>query len=199
MNYTDKSERHILNWLKDHLSEERLLHSIGAAQSAARLAKKFNQDEKKAYTAGLLHDCAKCLKKEDMLKIAVKLGLDKSELSNFKLIHAPVSAYIAESEFGVKDKEILSSIRWHTLGRMNMSDFEKVVFLADKIELNTRDLNYRERVLCVLEEENGLNKALLICYEETIKSLIKRDMEICQTTIDIYNSMLKEYSRHCET
>lgn len=190
MSYTKSDEKAIFNWLKDNLDEERLLHSIGCARCAADLAVKFGLDDEKAYIAGLLHDCAKCFKKEDMIKIAKDLDLDNKEMNNFKVIHAPVSACIAKKEFGINDNEILSAIRWHTLGKMGMSDFEKIVFLADKIEPHTRDSEFRDRILIFLKEDNGLNKALLICYKETIKSLVKRGLKICQATIEIYNSML---------
>ena len=108
---------------------------------------------------------------------------------NYKTLHAPVSAYIAEKEFNVKDKEILSAIRWHTLGKLDMSDFDKIIFLADKIEPNTRDKEYCEQIRSILKENNGLNKALLKCYKETIKSLVKRDLKICLLTIEIYNKL----------
>lgn len=185
-----KTNEKAMSWLKGDVDEERLLHSLGCAQCAVELAQKFNQDEKKAYIAGLLHDCAKCLNKENMLEIAKGLGLQEGELSNPKVIHAPVSAYIARNEFGIEDEEILSAIRLHTIGKINMSVFEKIVFLADKIEPNTRDLDFRDKILMFLDEENGLNKALLICYKETIKSLVVRGLKICQTTVDIYNNML---------
>lgn len=194
MDYTKHNEK-AMSWLKGNLDEERLLHSLGTAQCAAELAKMFGQDEKRAYIAGLLHDCAKCLEEEKLIEITKNIeGLKEDERSNIKVIHAPVSAYLAETEFGIKDKEVLSSIRWHTLGKLDMSLFEKLVFLADKIESNTRDLEFRDRILIFLRDENnlenGLNQALLICYKETIKSLIKRDLKICHDTIDIYNSML---------
>lgn len=193
MNCTKTNEKAI-SWLKGNLDEERLLHSLGCAQCAVELAQKFKLDEKKAYIAGLLHDCAKCLEKEKMLEIAQELDIEESERSNPKVIHAPVSAYIAMTEFGIKDEEILSAIRLHTIGKINMSLFEKIIFLADKIEPNTRDLDFRDRILMFLGEENGsesgLNKALLICYKETIKSLVTRGLNICQETIDIYNDML---------
>lgn len=194
MDYTKHNEK-AMSWLKGNLDEERLLHSLGTAQCAAELAKKFGQDEKRAYIAGLLHDCAKCLEKEKLTELAQNIeDIKEDERSNLKVIHAPVSAYLAENEFGIKDEEILSSIRWHTLGKLDMSLFEKIIFLADKIEPNTRDLEFRDRILIFLRDENnlenGLNQALLICYKETIKSLIKRDLKICHDTIDIYNSML---------
>lgn len=70
-----------------------------------------------------------------------------------------------------------------------MTDFEKIIFLADKIEPKTRDKDYLDDVRGYLDEENGLNKAMLKCYKETIKSLVKRDLKICPVTIDIYNNL----------
>lgn len=194
MDYTKHNEEAI-SWLKGNLDEERLLHSLGSAQCAAELAAKFNVDEKRAYIAGLMHDCAKCLEKEKLLELAQNIeGLKDDERTNIKVIHAPVSAYLAQTEFGIEDEEILSSIRWHTLGKKDMTLFEKIVFLADKIEPNTRDMDFRNRIMLFFEDENnletGLDRAILICYKETIKSLIKRDLKICHDTIDIYNGML---------
>ena len=180
----------IKQWLKENLNEERYLHTLGTAECAKQLAKKYNRDEEKAYLAGLLHDCAKCFSKDKLLDIILKhLVVEESEMLNYKTLHAPVSAYIAQTEFKVTDKEILSAIRWHTLGRLDMTDFEKIVFLADKIEPNTRDKEYSEKIIKILEEENGLNKALLVCYKETLKSLVKRDLKICLLTVEIYNKL----------
>lgn len=190
MNYTKISTDELLDWLKKNLSEKRYIHSIGTAECARDLAVKFNLNSEKAYMAGLLHDCAKCFSNEKLLEIInSNLNIEKMELMNHKTLHAPVSAFIAKHDFGVEDQEILSAIRWHTLGKINMSDFEKIIFLADKIEPKTRDKEYLEEVRCFLDEENGLNKAMLKCYKETIKSLIKRDLKICPVTVDIYNNL----------
>ena len=185
MDYTE-----ILNWLKNNLNEERYIHTLGTAECAKELAKKFNLDSEKAYLAGLLHDCAKCFSNEKLLEIIHQhLNVEECEMLNYKTLHAPVSAYIAEKEFHINDKEILSAIRWHTLGKLDMTDFEKIVFLADKIEPNTRDKEYTDKIRVLLDEDNGINKALLKCYKETIKSLVKRDLKICILTIDIYNKL----------
>lgn len=191
MSYTKISEEEILDWLKANLSQERYIHSIGTANCAKELAIKFSLNPEKAYVAGLLHDCAKCFSNEKLKEIIDNhLSVEECEMLNYKTLHAPVSAYIAEKDFGVEDCEILSSIRWHTLGKIDMSDFEKIVFLADKIEPNTRDEKYRSEILELLSMQNGLNLALLRCYKETIKSLAKRELKICFTTINIYNHLL---------
>lgn len=178
------------NWLKENLNEERYEHSIGTAECAKKLAEKYNLDTKKAYYTGLIHDCAKCLPKDETLSILKTLTLEEGEFWNPKTHHAPVGAYIAKREFGVNDEEILSAIRWHTIGKIDMTLFEKIIFLADKIEERTRPKEYAEPIRNALEKE-GIDKALLVCYQNTIKSLVDRNLSICTQTIDIYNSLLE--------
>lgn len=190
MNYIKISMEDLLAWLKSNLSEKRYIHSIGTAECAKDLAERFGQNPEKAYMAGLLHDCAKCFPNEKLMEIIENnLHVEKVELMNYKTLHAPVSAFIAKKDFGVEDDEILSAIRWHTLGKIDMTDFEKIIFLADKVEPKTRDKDYLEEVREYLNEDDGLNKAMLKCYKETIKSLVKRDLKICPVTIDIYNNL----------
>lgn len=190
MDCTKINNEYILKWLKENLSDERYLHTLGTAECAKQLAQKYNLSEEKAYIAGLLHDCAKCFAKEKLLEIINNnLKVEESEMLNYKTLHAPVSAYIAEKEFNIKDSEILSAIRWHTLGKINMTDFEKIIFIADKIEPNTREKEHSDKIKALLEEDNGLNKALLKLYKSTLKSLVKRDLKICLLTVEIYNHL----------
>ena len=190
MNYTKISDLQIKDWLKKNLSEERYSHTLGTAQCAKELAEQFGFDSEKAYLAGLLHDCAKCFDNAKLLQIINEnLNVEKCELMNYKTLHAPVSAFIAEKEFGITDKEIISAIRWHTLGKIDMTDFEKLIFLADKIEPNTRDKTYSEKIRSIINTEKGFNRAMLECYKSTIKSLVERNLKICPFTIDIYNKL----------
>ncbi|MBQ8458913.1 bis(5'-nucleosyl)-tetraphosphatase (symmetrical) YqeK [bacterium] len=188
MNYISISIEGLLDWLKSNLNEKRYAHSLGTGECARNLAIKYKIDEEKAYIAGLLHDCAKCFSNDKLLSIIDEhLDVEDIEKMNYKTLHAPVSAYVAEKTFGVKDGEILSAIRWHTLGRINMTTFEKIIFLADKIEERTRENWYAQPIRALLLENNGLDKAILQCYKQTIKSLVDRDLMICPLTIDIYN------------
>ncbi len=189
MDYTNLEK--YKNWLKNNLNEERYRHSLGTAECASELAEKYGLDKNRAYFCGLIHDCAKCFPKEELEAIMCRCsGLCEGELDNPKTHHAPAGAILAKEEFCVEDEEILSAIRWHTLGKEEMSDFEKIIFIADKIENKTRPSEWTEPIREALSEENGLNKALLICYKNTIKSLVDRNLKICKTTIDIYNKLL---------
>ena len=184
MDYTKYKE-----WLKANLNEERYEHSLGTAECAAELAEKYGLDKEKAYLCGLIHDCAKCFPDNDLQDTICNCeDLCDGELINPKTYHAPAGAILAKEELGICDSEILSATRWHTLGKEEMTDFEKIIFIADKIEKRTRPLEYREEIEKALEK--GLDSALLVCYGNTIKSLVDRNLKICKTTIDIYNKLL---------
>ena len=186
-----KTLEEIKIWLKDNLDKERYFHTLGVADCAKELAAKYGLNSEKAYMAGLLHDCAKCYDNEVLCEILTdKMHCDMTELLSPKTYHSPAGAYLAKEMFDVEDKEILDSIYCHTVGRENMTLFEKIIFLADKIEPNTRDSSWRNHILEVLEQENGLNKALLECFEYTIKSILDRRLKMCLTTVKIYNELL---------
>lgn len=188
-----KSIDEIKDWLKDNLDEERYNHSLGTADCAKSLAEKFSLDLQKAYLAGLVHDCAKCYSNENLRDILkTKLNCNLEEFLNPKTYHSPAGAYVAKKEFGIEDEEVLSSIYNHTVGRLGMTDFEKIIFLADKIEPNTRDKVWHDKIFKILDEDKGLNKAMLACYKYTIKSLVDRKLKICLTTIKIYNELLND-------
>ena len=184
MDYTKYKE-----WLKANLNEERYEHSLGTAECAKELAVTFGLDKEKAYLCGLVHDCAKCFSDEELKTTLCNCtDLCDGELINPKTYHAPAGALLAKEELGICDDEILSATRWHTIGNIEMSDFEKVIFIADKIEKRTRPLEHRLPIEKALEQ--GLDNALFVCYSQTIKSLVDRKLKICKQTIDIYNNLL---------
>ena len=192
MDFTKVNE--IKDALKHCLDKERFEHSIGTAECAAELANKYGIDTNKAYLAGLIHDCAKCESKESLEQILKDnskiLGITDCEFIAPKTFHAPAGAVVAKERFGINDDEILSAIRWHTIGKKDMTHLEKIIYLADKIEPKTRPACYREPLTKLLEEENGLDKAILESYRLTIKSLVDRNLPICFQTIEVYNSLL---------
>ena len=194
MDFTNRQE--IIEQLKKTLNPERFEHTLGVAEEAAILAEKYSINVDKAIIAGLLHDCAKCLTATELEKIINKnrklLNINDCELLNYKTYHAPAGVIIAMQEYNINDEEILSAIRWHTIGRKDMTLLEKIIYLADKIEKRTRPIEYRKKIEKFLDEDNGLDKAILESYRLTIKSLVDRNLLICFPTIDIYNSLLNK-------
>lgn len=186
----------IYKWLKENLSNERYMHSLGTEKVARELAQRFGADPEKAAFAGLIHDIAKCLTNDELIKIINdnNILVSASELKSYKTLHAPVGAYIAKQKFKINDEEILNSIRFHTIGRVNMSLLEKIVFIADKIEENTRDKEFIDKIKKILDQTENIDEALLLCYNSTIKSLLDRRLFINTQTIDVYNYLLEEVS-----
>lgn len=180
-------------WLQNNLTSKRYSHSLGCAQTAKKLAKMYNLNEEKAYLTGLIHDCAKNFdddKSLDIIRNVIKTGFLETELKNPKTYHAIVGAYIAKKEFEIDDPEIIQAIKNHTIGAIDMTLFDKIIFLADKIEPNSRDEKYSNKIWKILNDTKGvigLDLALLRCFCETIKSLVKRKLYICSSTIDVYN------------
>lgn len=108
--------------LKHTLDKDRFQHTIGVAYTATSLAMSHGYDINKAYLAGLMHDCAKCIPLEDKLHLCKKyhVELTQSEIDNPALIHAKLGAYVAKNQYGIKDNDILLAIRYHTTGRPDM-------------------------------------------------------------------------------
>ena len=190
-----KTIDYIKTWLKKYLSEERYIHSLSTADTALKLAKYYNLDSKKAYLAGLIHDCAKNTDNDTLLNIIkneIKIGFEACELKNPKVYHSIAAPYIAKKEFDIDDPEILNAIRRHTIGSIDMTLFDKIIFLADKIEPETREADYIKPFYEIIEQNEGikgLDMALYRCYSLTIKSLIDRNLFICPITIDVYNQL----------
>jgi predicted HD superfamily hydrolase involved in NAD metabolism len=138
------------------LSAARMQHSLGVAATAAHLAEKYGGDPAKAYLAGLCHDAAKELPRDEMYRLVLlsKMADDEDVLANKVLWHAPAgSVWLAEHEreYPLLDAEIQSACLWHTLGKPGMTPLEEMVFVADLIEPG-RDFPDLPRIRSAAEE-----------------------------------------------
>ena len=126
----------IISKLKNDLSNKRFEHSVRVAKMAEELAARYGVDTKKAYLAGLLHDCAREHTEAELLKYVSqnKLKVKEYELRYPVLLHSEVSAALAKKDFNIMDEEVLDAIRRHTAGGREMSALSKVLFVADFIE-----------------------------------------------------------------
>ena len=117
------------------MGDKRYRHSVNVADMAVKLAKKFGEDKEKAYTAAILHDCQKEADKDIMKKEMLESGffVDPVEEKTFKLWHGIAGAYYVKNVLRITDNDILNAIRFHTVGRPNMSRLEKIVYLADMV------------------------------------------------------------------
>ena len=128
----------VLKWLQENVSDHRVQHILGVEQTCIDLADVYKENPIKAGKAGLLHDLAKFFSSKKLLRLAKKnkIAIDSICSNNPHLLHADISAIIAQKEFAVEDPEILEAIANHTLGNPGMSKLSCIVFIADVIEPN---------------------------------------------------------------
>ena len=175
--------------LKNSVADYRYEHALLVAQTAYEIALRFCIDEDKAYIAGLLHDCAKGFtdNPELPLKLAGEAGIKPTAnqlLDPVTFLHAPLSAYIAEKEYGTDDIEILEAISYHTSGATNMSMLDKIIYLSDNIEPTRRDMDkYREIV------KTDLDEAFYQLYVYNITRIINNSWFLDEYTVNVYNSI----------
>lgn len=185
----------VIAWLQQEVSAERLAHIFGVEEMSRELALIHGADPELAAQAGLLHDLAKFFPKERLLKLAREgeLPLDPILEAMPHLIHADVSALVAQKEFGVKHPKILGAIRHHTLGEPGMNKLSRIVFVADALEPNRGDspdltaLRQTARV--------NLDRAVRQTCDRTLSYLLKHQKTIHPRLIETRNWALQRESR----
>ena len=134
--------------LQRRLNKNRFAHSIGVANTAVKLAKKFGADETKAYIAGLLHDCAREFENDQLPAEAAKRGIEIGEVEKTMplLLHAYIGAKMVQEIYGVTDSEIIQAIYRHTVGARDMTPLDKIIYFADMIEPTTNCASSRKNL-----------------------------------------------------
>lgn len=161
----------IIGILKNTLSSKRFKHTIGVADTASKLAKKYNVNESDTYRAALLHDCAKEIPFDDMISKCSDYNLVLDEITLFQpfLIHAHLGVEIAKDVFHEYKQDILHAIKYHTTARPKMSFLEMIIYLADYMEPGRGDSQFLNDVR--YHAYNDIYKALLMCIDYSIKEV----------------------------
>ena len=124
------------SYARERLSDKRYAHTLRVAETIERLAKLHGLDPERARLAGVLHDTAREIGKEELLRVAEEDGLSVGDFERERpiLLHGPVAAELARKDLGVEDGEILDAVRVHTTGEPGMGPLALALFVADKIE-----------------------------------------------------------------
>ena len=133
--YTSLTREELIEEVRARMSKQRFKHVLRVEQSALELAEKYDVDREKSSIAALLHDVAKEEPDSEMRDLVISENLDLDLLQyGSQIWHAPVGAVQARRDFEIVDEEILNAIKYHTIGTPDMTDVEKVIFVADYIE-----------------------------------------------------------------
>ena len=176
--------------LQRRLNKKRFAHSIGVANTAVKLARRFGVDETKTYIAGLLHDCAREYENDELPAQAKIRGIEIGEVEEVMplLLHAYIGAQMIKEIYGVDDAEISQAIYRHTVGARDMTKLDKIIYFADMIEPN-RDYPGVEK-LRALAETAELDEILLMAFNETIIFVVQKNSLVHPDTVAARNFLL---------
>lgn len=183
--------------MEKELNPKRYEHTLCVAYTAASLAMVHGADTDSAMIAGMLHDCAKCLSGKKLISICKKKALDISEIERNNpaaLLHAKAGSVLAHEKYGINDKDILNSIKYHTTGRPNMSKLEKILYIADYIEPGRKHASNLKQIRHMAYQD--LDKTLLKILEDTLAYLASADGQIDPMTRETYEYYKKLHSNN---
>ncbi|MCQ2553609.1 MAG: ribosome silencing factor [Clostridia bacterium] len=161
------------SYVKEHVNEHRYAHTLGVVEAAVHYAERFGADVEKARIAAIFHDACK---------------------SNGPLEHGPAAALLIQKKFGVYDEDIINAIKYHTVGRANMSILERVVKCADLTD-KTRDYPTVEYFRKRLNEDDDINPVFLEMMLECKEIVEERGQQFSKTSMECIEWLKKEISR----
>ena len=147
----------------------------------------MNINEKAAYIKGL----------------AEGVELEADAVLAPKTLHARTAAALIPKmypEFATET--VVSAVRWHTTGREGMTTAEKIIYLADYIDMSRtfsdcvrlRDYFNSKDVRTMPEEEKDehLTRTLIMSFDMTIRGLLDEGLPISRDSIEARNALVRE-------
>ena len=176
--------------LEKSLKTSRYQHSLGVAETAVFLARRFGVDEEQAQVAGLLHDCAREFRNEDLIAEAEKrlIMVGNIERQMPLLLHAYVGSRLVTEKYGVSDHAVEQAIWRHTVGGAKMTKLDKIIWFADMIEPNRNYPGVEE--LRNLAKTAALDDMVLAGLTQSITFVLQKGGLIHPDTVIARNEIL---------
>jgi len=200
------AELRILELLPLMLKPRRVSHSVSVAETAARLCLRFGMDPAMGRLAGLSHDIVKDRPASELWPLARRLGshastapllsiletMDSSLSFADKVVHGPAGAVFLLEEGLVDDASILGAVVSHSTARSGMTDLEKLIFSADKLEPLRKGTSAVEAEALL---SLGLDELFSFALGSTIRWLREAGLPVAQATADLYNALQRGTDR----
>jgi HD superfamily phosphohydrolase YqeK len=118
-------------------------------------------------------------------------------------LHARTAAALIPEEYGeFATDEIIGCVRWHTTGRENMTLTEKLIYLADYIDMSRtfedcvklREIFFDAKPETLDERAKAihLRRTLITSYDMTIEGLLYDGLPVSRDTIEARNQLVRE-------
>ncbi len=192
--------------LSSSMSEKRFRHTVEVEKMVVRLGELYVPDKIMVLrAAALLHDITKEYSSDRHLMIFAQKGLTltREDLLAPKTFHARTAAAILAEQYPeLCDQEVISCVRWHTTGRRGMTLPEKLVYLADYIDLSRKFENCvklrnfffdaHPEKMNEAERLAHLRDTLILSYDMTIADLLAEGTPISPDTFEARNELVTE-------
>lgn len=203
-NFSEEMLAQLREKVKNEMGEKRYFHTLEVEKMAARLGEIYAPDRiPMLRAAALLHDVTKERTTEEHIAICEAAGLLvlKTERKSPKMFHAKTASLIIPQKYPeFATPEIISAVRYHTTGKADMTVEEKIIYLADYIDMSRtfedcvvlRDYFFNFDFEDASEEEKitHLNDTLIMSYNLTIRGLLEDDKHIDVTTFEARNYLV---------
>jgi nicotinate-nucleotide adenylyltransferase len=179
--------------VRRRLSQPRFLHSRQVAVMASDLSAIFGLDSGAAYLAGICHDIGKQLVEEELFKLAKadKRPISPLEKRKPSLLHGRAGAVLLRKEYGLRDREILEAVAFHTTGSPAMGPLAKVIYIADKVESSREGVDPRLRDFGEYAGtgERGLDRLFEKILRETIAWLRVKNIDPAEDALRLLEKL----------
>ena len=183
------------------LSDERFAHTLSVEREVNDIADRLLPDRVgELRAAALLHDLTKELSLSEQVRICRENAVvcSNEALTSGAVLHGFTAALQIPSLYPCfASPDILSAVRYHTVGHPMMSTFDKILFLADYIESTRRYpdcIALRERfwneINSVSSDQylTSLDAAVFTEVKQTITHLLKKNAVIAPESLALYNA-----------
>ena len=166
--------------LHEKLSGYRYEHSLRVADVCLELATIYKVDNETAYLAGLVHDIAKEFDEQINSYYINKNKLLELNEKFPKVLHSYVGAEYLKEKYNIPS-EIYNAVKIHTTASSNMSTLDKILFIADKIELG-KNFDGIEEIRKLAK--TNIDEAIVLYLENSINKLISLNKPIHPDSIE---------------
>lgn len=205
-NFSEEMLEILRKKVRAEMGDKRYFHTLEVEKMAIRLGEIYAPSQiNMLRAAALLHDVTKERTPEEHIAICESAGLEVSvaERKSPKMFHAKTGALVIPLKYPeFATSEVIEAVRYHTTGRADMSIAEKIIYLADYIDMSRtfedcvklRDFFFDfDFETSDVEQKNAhLRDTLIMSYDLTIRGLLEDGKHINDTTFEARNFLILE-------
>ena len=192
--------------VKNEMGAKRYNHTLEVEKMAKRLGEIYvPQSIPMLRAAALLHDVTKERSAEEHIAICESVGEVVSEYEKLspKMFHSRTAAIVIPQKYPeFATEQLLSCVRYHTTGKADMTIEEKIIYLADYIDMSRTfgDCVQLREYFFDFDFDNStyeeklahLRETVILSYDMTIAGLIEDGKHIDKNTFEARNYLILE-------